>query len=1349
MTIMRRQILGVCIILSCIGVPVHAQVLDTLPRSRPNRVEGTHFFVGFMQNEITIQESGLRLRVLIATAYPNRVIIRYPDGIERAYTLQAYETLPLVLSDTLELRWSERPLRRAVEIIAELPISVIAMSSQYTTSDSYTALPIDLWGTEYVVLSLPNDTYGDGYGTPVDPADIRQSEFMIIAHENGTQVEFQPTVPTEGGRAAGQWHTVMLNRGECFLVKAAPSQQGTGDLSGTMVRSSKPIGVLSGHVRASVPIGLPPMLDSKDHLVEMLLPNALLSSSYVTVPFATGGRLPIGDYLRAVAIYPDTRITIYTEREDLQRVLAQPGDTLTLPNVNSPTWWNANKPFALVQLMTTGSVANSITFDPSMVIAPPIGRYVSRCVIHTPANLNDATFSRQFDRHWVNIICDENARLSLKLDGEIIAQRIAPELATQKFRSSGMFWAQIPLSPGVHVLTADSGVFTGVVYGMGYTDSYAHPIGLASSSGRDTIVPRLILRDSCGSLMGSAYDEGGSGIAYIVVDPDSTRNYDFRMTTTNGIETFQAVLTDPYRDATIAIIARDNAGNGVRYRYRYSAPTIGVLPRPLRFQVQVPLQEQCTDATLRNYSFRDTLVIYRIQFANRDGIFRLNQLNWPILCPPRREVKVTVCFEPSRVGTFQDTLLWDLGCGRIYRQAIEAKVAQASIETADLDFGDVLVGDTACKALILWNTGTVPTTVTQLIPSPPRSAFVLDSPALPKQIQPGDSLLIRICFVPSDTGNFQTELVIGNDNALKVSAALRGRGIRARLQTVPLDCGARRIGVRYDTVAHIINRGTADARLRYRGQQGDSSAFLHSFLIGDTMFISRGGQRAIPIRFAPEVAGEFSSLLLFDVDGGSSLELEMKGRGTIPTVTMQDTTIGPVNVGDRRMFTVTVLSAGGTEALTIDSLWIGGPDWDAFVLESIPPFPIQVQPGERVFLPVWFQPRRVGIHEASIVARHDAQPNFLRTTASAHLWGIAIERDTSDGGPTDTTGTADTSVFRMDVEYDPTPFQCSALDVQLILTNAGSTPLRMSEAGWSDQRGNAVNILPRLPTVIQPGEVIRSRVIIPPPQMNRDITIRVVANDSLVRQRIVRITPTVGTTDVNIATVHGSIDSVILYRVQGMIVPAPLQTLPFNVEVQLPIALAEYPGDGEVPVVASCNQHNVNTLASVTLVGNNRLLLRWEFKATTTALHQSSCTWEFELPLRLLYALNPVGTVCVNVYAGECYSSDTACAVLSSEEVCGHPLRAVKLGGLAVKNIVPNPMTDHVQIVCDVYETTAMTLWAYDLRGIGYRIGRQESLDVGQRVIIFGTESLPSGWYSLVIETSSGRQMVECCFLKH
>lgn len=190
MLAMLRRLFGTCVVLCLVGASLLGQILDTLPLNRPSRAEGTHFWVGYMENEITIQPSGLRLRLLVATAYPNRVTIRYPDGSEKNFTLRAYETLPLLLPDTLEVRQSERPLPRAVEIESELPISVFAMSSQFTTSDSYTVLPVELWGTEYVVVSLPNDTYGDGLGSPVDPADIRQSEFMIIAGDDGTVVEF-------------------------------------------------------------------------------------------------------------------------------------------------------------------------------------------------------------------------------------------------------------------------------------------------------------------------------------------------------------------------------------------------------------------------------------------------------------------------------------------------------------------------------------------------------------------------------------------------------------------------------------------------------------------------------------------------------------------------------------------------------------------------------------------------------------------------------------------------------------------------------------------------------------------------------------------------------------------------------------------------------------------------------------------------------------------------------------------------------------------------------------------------------------------------------------------------------
>ncbi len=1304
MVALLRHLFGTSLLHCLVGGSLLGQVLDTLPPSRPSRAEGTHFFVGYMENEITIQSAGLRLRLLVATAYPNRVTLRFPDGSEKKFTLRAYETLPLLLPDTLEVRQSERPLRRAVEIESELPISVFAMSSQFTTSDSYTVLPVELWGTEYVVVSLPNDTYGDGLGTPVDPADIRQSEFMIIARDDGTVVEFQPPVPTEGGRAARQWHTITLRRGECFLVKSYPSQQGTGDLSGTMIRASKPIGVLSGHVRASVPVGLPPTLDSKDHLVEMLLPNALLGSSYLTVPFATGGRLPVGDYLRAVAIYPDTRISIYTEREDLVRTLSRPGDTLTLPGVNSPTWWYADKPFALVQLMTTGTVANSIMFDPAMVIATPIGRYVSRSVFQAPANLTDATFSRQFDRHWLNVICDEKARLALKLDGKSVIASIAPELATQKFRSSGMFWAQIPISPGVHVLEADSGFFTGVLYGIGYTDSYAHIVGVTNIGGRDTVLPTLSVRDSCGWLIGTARDGGGSGLAYVVVDPDSTQNYNFRvLALEDGSRSFRAELVDPYSDASVALIARDNAGNGVRYRYRYVAPQVDVVPRPLRFLVQDTQQEYCADAGIRNYSFSDTLQVSRLYLANSRGMFQVRLTTWPIQCPPRRETKVTVCFTPPQPGIYRDTLIWDLGCGRIYRQALEGRVTRAGLTTEDLDFGDVLVGDSVCGWLRIWNTGTESVTVAQVHATRQVTEFVIDSSSLPHQILPGDSLLVRICFVPRDTGTVRVVVGIGNDKSLSVEATLRGHGVRAAVATVPLDCGSRRVGVRFDTLARIVNCGTADAIVYYRGQRGDRGAFLHSLAVADRLVIPRGGLVEIPIRFSPSAVGSYSSILDFETDGGAMLSLALRGSGTMPAIAMSDTTIGPVKLGERRQFAITVVRSEGTETLTVDSLWLDGNDRAAFGFGALPTFPLRLVPGERLVLPVWFEPLRVGLHSVRVVARHDAQPNYLRATASATIQAVALAPDTSGGGPTDTTGIADTAEFRFDVTYDPVPFRCSELDVTLIVANTGNAPLRMTAAEMRDagQGGNVINILSRLPAVIQPGEVIRSRIVLPPPQVQRELTLRIVANDSIVRQRMLRISPQVGSADIDLDDLSGGIDSVVVLQIRGWFTPSLRRPIPVRVELRLPETIAEYAGGIEIPVNVVCNQRQGSLQATVASLGYRVLVLSWDI-GFIAASEPGTCTWELAVPLHLLYALNPSGQVCAMVSGGDCYSSDTACATISSNVVCGHPLRAVRLGGITIRGLGPNPITDRVQLECDVYEPGSITLWAYDVIGRAY-----------------------------------------------
>lgn len=1322
------------------GAAANAQVLDTLPVQRPDQAEGTHFLIAYMQNEITIPPSGLRLRLLIASAYPNTVTIIYPDRQQRQYQLKALETLPLLLPDTLEVRQSEIPLRRAIEIRTELPVSVFAMSSQYTSSDSYTAFPMEMWGTEYVVLSLPNDTYGDGQGTPVEPLDIRQSEFMIIAKESNTRVQFFPTVPTEGGRQPNQWHEVVLQRGECFLVKSYPLQQGQGDLTGTLIRADKPIAVLSGHVRASVPIGLPAMLDSKDHLVEMLLPNNLLGSSYVTIPFATGGRIPAGDYLRAVALHPDTRITIYTEREDIVQVLANTGDTFTLPRVNSPTWWYGTKPFSLAQYMTTGTIANSIMFDPAMVIATPIGRYVSRAIFQIPANLSDATFARQFDRHWLNVICDERARLSLKIDGKLVVATIAPELATQKFRSSGMFWAQIPVTPGIHVLEADSGVFTGVLYGMGYTDSYAHIIGVTSFAGRDTVVPLLSVRDSCAWLLGDATDRGGSGLAYITVDPDSTRNYNFSVEPKQDGVTYRAGLIDPMADGSIALIVRDRAGNGIRYRYHYTAPLMDLTPKVLRFSTSLSGNVTCQDAAIRNFSFSDTLVVVSVHFAGGgQGVFQVQNLAAPFACPPRREAKIRVCFTALREGIFRDTLLWDLGCGRIYRQPIVAIVSQPALSIADVDFGAVVVGDTACQNVTIVNSGTEVVRITS-VGRDYSGTFVVNTPTLPHTLQPGDTLRLVACFLPRDTGHVQARITIGNDKGLDASAVFRARGIKAILVTEPLDCGKRRLGVRFDTVAYIYNRGTADGRVRYRRQSGDMAAFLHSLRTNEVLVVPSGGSVSFPLRFSPSVVGPLASTLEFTTDDEKTIVVQVVGVGTLPAAVMRDTIVGPVQVGKQETYGILILRSEGNESLAVDSVWIDGPDEASFRIETVLQYPLVVPPGARIILPITFSPRREGIHEALISVRHDAAPNYLQQITRSRLAAIAIKPDTS-GGSGDTTRIDDTLNFRLDVAYPATPHRCSDVAITLIAANTGKTVLNITGAEVIDD-GVRINIRQRFPDQLFPGQPVRIRVTLVPPQKKRDVVLRVIANDTIIRQHVIHVDPVPNITTLDIENLVGRIDSIVTLVVRGSIAGGYNSTALARLDVNLPVRITEYRGGSQLDIQLQCDGNRMGAAASVA-IDYELLRLNWELPAFST-----SCQWDIGIPLRLLYSPESVGKVIATFSAGECFQEESVQAIVATNRVCGHNLRAVQLSGLTIRTISPNPIDGNIHVELDVYFPQTLHLWAYDLGGQRIFLGSTSRLDIGHRVVIFDAKQLPSGWYALIVETSDGRQYSDCCYLK-
>jgi hypothetical protein len=128
-------------------------------------------------------------------------------------------------------------------------------------------LPTSAWDTNYIANTASPQT--------VSPPSIN-----VIAAEDGTQVTMLPKVAVTGGGglpggAANAALTFTLNRGE-FAQFAQPA-----DLVGSVLSSTKPIGLMSGSACMNWPQGR----IFCDHGEQMVPPVRALGNEYVAVPF--------------------------------------------------------------------------------------------------------------------------------------------------------------------------------------------------------------------------------------------------------------------------------------------------------------------------------------------------------------------------------------------------------------------------------------------------------------------------------------------------------------------------------------------------------------------------------------------------------------------------------------------------------------------------------------------------------------------------------------------------------------------------------------------------------------------------------------------------------------------------------------------------------------------------------------------------------------------------------------------------------------------------------------------------------------------------------------------------------
>ena len=352
----------------------------------------------------------------------------------------------------------------------EKQVFVYAVQDIHRSADSFLALPPhDLGAASYTYIAAMIHTLDRS--TFFGKHEDIHSLVGIVSAANDTLLTITPTrnvnIGIESVRA-GDSINVTLHRAETLLIAFI------GDLTGTRVKSNRPISFFSGDQCPYIPSGV----KYCDQIVEQLPPVEAWGRQFATAPLKT--RMSF-DVFRFVAAENNTFVSRRcTHRSGTQGYV----DTFTLSEggfadvrVKSTDycWVEADKNILLLQF-ATGTRADSVPSDPFMALVPAISHYTNSFTLPVVnSSLNDFT-------HYLNIIipAEHYQPDQIFLDGQSLQSRELEFVAIVHNGETMAFASQVEVSATTHTLIhGNSRGLIGVVsYGFAYRASYGHIGGM-------------------------------------------------------------------------------------------------------------------------------------------------------------------------------------------------------------------------------------------------------------------------------------------------------------------------------------------------------------------------------------------------------------------------------------------------------------------------------------------------------------------------------------------------------------------------------------------------------------------------------------------------------------------------------------------------------------------------------------------------------------------------------------------------------------------------------------------------------------------------------------------------------
>lgn len=533
--------------------------------------------------------------------------------------------------------------RRTLTIRFNEEVTVYAINTLRWSSDGFLALPIDALGREYTIMSYPNTSEPGPAGQVFNTSDF-PSQFAVIATQNGTRIQVFPTTSVNG-RGSTAAYTVNLNVGEVYFGQAIesrgfprPDQLAGKDLTGTRIESNLPVVVYGSHQRSNIPwteaVG-------RDHLVEQMPPTDHWGTRAMVTPhFQLPKTVNDSNFVRIIAARAGTVVTV----DSGVSFTLVAGNPVQIP-LHRAMLLTANQPISVAQFQSSTvdvqliSRENDTVGDPFMMLIP------SREQFDTNYSF-ESWSTKDFLHHFINVVIPTQRISTLRINGSFpTAARFIP------IPKTSYSYAQIDVDPGPHHVQAEV-PFGLYMYGYGPYNSYGMPGGwVFDSIYDDHIEPDITWRDTCGGVVGEAFDSGplDFGMEDLRLEPGSSNVELLKEPFERGADSvhFMLRLLDPYRDGVANLLAVDSAGLERRYRVQVRGFTVRLARgEPIvRLDTLASLngEEFCTTIALLNYGGSQQRVN---GLRLRDPIPGLRIVDtFPIVLQPGEMRNIRICFQ--------------------------------------------------------------------------------------------------------------------------------------------------------------------------------------------------------------------------------------------------------------------------------------------------------------------------------------------------------------------------------------------------------------------------------------------------------------------------------------------------------------------------------------------------------------------------------------------------------------------------------------------------------------------------------------------------------------------------------